>query len=352
MSFDPEAATEKVLAGVVVPSTNGQDAPEQPLALSERIRHGLLSTSAVKELTPSPALVDGVLFMNSLAMLYGPSGIGKSFLAVDIALHVAHGNWWRGRPVTGGPVLYVAAEGAAGLGLRIKAWETHHRTHHETHPVEWLPWAVNIHDPAWAAALADVVAERKPVLVVLDTFARCAVGAEENSARDVGVIVAHLDAIRRAGGCCVLIVHHTGKDGGAGARGSTALKGAMDTEIELTGESARFTMRNTKQKDAAEASPMHLGLVAVEGTHSVVIDRAQPLDPDDLSAGVAATLDALVAVDVPEGVPASVWKGAVDAPERSFYRHRKGLIEQGLVANVGTDARPRYRPMSPAVSTS
>ncbi len=310
----------------------------------ERLRAALLTTEQVKALPPPEYLVEGWLVRDSLAMNYGPSGVGKSFVVADIALHVSRGAYWQHKRVQGGPVVYVVAEGASGFGMRVGAWEQHNRMPEEVHPMHWLPQAVNIADPTWAQALATVCAELEPVLVVIDTFARCTVGAEENSARDVGLIIDNLDRIRRATGACVLLVHHSGKDAERGSRGSSALRGAMDTELELSGDSEHMVLKVTKQKDGPEALPLHLGLVPVAGTTSVAIGEPREITPDRLPAGVSETLQALDDIDVPGGVSATAWEESATAGKRTFFRHRKGLVEQGLVVNVGTDKTPRYRP--------
>src|SRR5262249_7475506 len=67
-------------------------------------------------------LVDRLLVAGSLGLLYGPPAAGKSLLALDWACSIATGEPWLGRPVRPGPVLYVAAEGSAGLGVRVAAW--------------------------------------------------------------------------------------------------------------------------------------------------------------------------------------------------------------------------------------
>lgn len=324
-------------------------APDTP---AERIRSSLLNSKQVKGLEPPVALVDGLLFSDSLAMLFGASGVGKSFLAIDVVLHVASGSWWQRKEVQQGPVLYVVAEGAAGFGKRLDAWERRHQLTTDALPVSWLPWAVNLADTGWTAALAEVTAEIKPVLVVIDTFARCAIGAEENSARDVGRVIAHLDIVRRAATSCVWLIHHSGKNPDAGARGSSALRGAMDTELEVVGDSRNFLLHVRKQKDAPEANPLQLRLRSVTGSTSVAIERAPRGAEAELPAAATATLDALVAVDVPGGVSANVWRLSAGLPERTFYRHRKGLLDQGHVINIGTDGQPRYRPSSEATQIS
>ena len=62
--------------------------------------------------------------------------------------------------------LYVIAEGSPGASLRATAWETHHGTESG---VIWHPAAISIFDPLWASALAEVVGELQPALVVIDS---------------------------------------------------------------------------------------------------------------------------------------------------------------------------------------
>ena len=56
-------------------------------------------------------LVKGILGHGMMALLYGESGAGKSFIAISLALHVALGREWCGRKVKQGFVVYLASEG-------------------------------------------------------------------------------------------------------------------------------------------------------------------------------------------------------------------------------------------------
>lgn len=329
--------------GEYSPPGDADEWDDAPPSFADRVRAKVVNTAQLRALPPPQPLIRGLLNLDSLAMLYGPSGAGKSFVAIDLAMTIRSGRqWWFSHEVTTGDVLYVAAEGTPGASLRTTAWETHHGIES---PVLWHPGAVSVFDPAWAGGLAEYVGDIKPMLVVIDTFARSLVGADENSTRDVGLAVEHLDMIRRAAGSCVLIVHHAGKDVSKGARGASALKAAMDTEIEVIGSESRLTVKNTKQKDAAEDMPLHLKLTPVAGTESVVLEYGGTVDDtDELPAAAFETLASLREIDMPEGVPASAWKATVSATERTFYRHRSGLLAHGHVVNVGTEKQPRYRP--------
>ena len=52
-------------------------------------------------------------------LLFGESETLKSFLAVDIGLHVAAGREWCGQPVKQGPVFYINGEGRGGFNRRV-----------------------------------------------------------------------------------------------------------------------------------------------------------------------------------------------------------------------------------------
>jgi len=323
--------------------TASNGTPQEGPSKVDVIRSKLMSTSDLRTIPPPEPLIDGWLYLDSVAMLYGPSGVGKSFIAIDFAMTVgSQRQWWNSNAVTNGTVLYVIAEGAAGVGMRTHAWETHHD---QTGAVTWLPHAVNIYDAGWADALAEVITELRPRLVVIDTFARSIVGADENSARDIGQAVANLDRLRLAAGSCVLIVHHSGKDINNGGRGSSALKGALDTEIELTGDSTRMRLKNSKQKNAVEAAVQWFKLVGCEQS-AVVVQAGAETGDDELSEGALATLELLDSIQLDGGVSPAIWREtAVEAgiPKPSFYRHVKRLVVSQFVENVGTDKRPAYR---------
>src|SRR5947209_2819298 len=67
--------------------------------------------SEMPEYQPLPWLIEGLLPASSLAVLAGGSGVGKSFIALDIACSIASGIDWHGRSVMQGDVVYVAGEG-------------------------------------------------------------------------------------------------------------------------------------------------------------------------------------------------------------------------------------------------
>jgi hypothetical protein len=77
-------------------------------------------------LPPIEYLIESVLPARSLSILYGPWDVGKTFLAIDWACSIDHGAEWAGRACRRATVLYIAAEGAEGMAVRLKAWGHEH----------------------------------------------------------------------------------------------------------------------------------------------------------------------------------------------------------------------------------
>lgn len=86
----------------------------------------MIPMSRVKPVLRSRYLVKGWLDRGAMSVVYGESNVGKTFLALDLATHVAAGLDWHGHRVpTGekwaGPVLYIASEGGTGIRNRLDA---------------------------------------------------------------------------------------------------------------------------------------------------------------------------------------------------------------------------------------
>jgi len=221
------------------------------------------------ELLAAPArikwLVAGILPAGSVAMLFGESGAGKSFLALDLALSVATGQSWHSQRVKAGPVWYLAGEGFNGLRLRVRAWRKVHGGDLGRFRVTTgaIPF-----DSEGAAQLSQEIAEAQaaqdlPRLVVVDTLARHLVG-DENSQKDAAQFVRLCGEIAAATGAAILVVHHSGHIAKERARGSSALRAAVDVEMALAGHPGGFDLRFTKVKDGKTPPVMAFTLKEVE----------------------------------------------------------------------------------------
>lgn len=201
-------------------------------------------------------LVEGVVGKAAMAVLYGDSNSGKTFLAIDLCAAIAQGAEWLGRHTERGVVLYLATESPASVKMRLRAYQRHHRVQ--------LDWFYVVASPvSLFNAQADMDAVMETVhrveqetgqhvsLIVGDTLARLSAGANENSGEDMGVVLQNCDRIRDASGATFLLIHHTGKDAAKGMRGWSGMRAHIDTEIEVTADEAtgQRCAEITKQRD-------------------------------------------------------------------------------------------------------
>ena len=275
----------------VEPLTEAPQVSEGEVVAEEQAieRYKMMRRDAVFAMPPVEFLVDGLITDTGFTMMYGAPGTGKSFIAIDIALSVAHGQAWQGQGVKQGPVLYIAGEGIGGFGKRWKAWERHHGKVDEP-DLYLLPTAVNFREPEDIARLVATIGDiDQPFsLVIVDTVARAIAGAEENSSTDMGLFVAACDEIKALTGGALLAVHHAGKDANRGARGSTALLGAVDTSLMVGKSEDIVVLRTEKMKDAEPLDDINLRMVTVAATiseTSVVLERTDEPAPKKKAAG-------------------------------------------------------------------
>lgn len=226
----------------------------------------LLSLQQLMELRRPEYLVDGVMPSRGLVILFGSSGVGKSFLMVDLACCVSTGRNWQERKAIAGSVIYVAAEGAHGYRSRISAWAGGRVSADSQLHSNFYVWKgpVDLFEPGEVGSFLEEVEGIEGLrLVVVDTLARCMTG-EENSATDMGAVVRGADRIREATGATVVLVHHTGKDEQQGGRGSSALPGAADTVIQIKRSGNGIKLVCEKQKEDEPFKDIHLAFEPVE----------------------------------------------------------------------------------------
>ncbi len=134
----------------------------------------LYSLQEVLDLPPIEWLIDGVIPSGGQVVLFGPSGEGKSFVALDMAFSVATGRPWHGHAVKRHPVIYVVAEGGHGTGQRLVAWMREHDVEQE----DGIFFVINAVQLTKEESITDllqqiVAVNTRPALIVIDTLARC-----------------------------------------------------------------------------------------------------------------------------------------------------------------------------------
>lgn len=269
-------------AGSLPLSTDGATPPEYDG------KFPLYRASEIAARPPGKWWIKGVIPEARIGAIFGASGSGKSFFILDLICHLALGWDWRGLRTRKGRVLYVAAEGGAGVGKRLKAWAQHHGISVDDLDITVLLVAPNI---MLREDIEELVVAIKAAggfeHIVLDTYAQVTPGANENAAEDMGLALAHCNAIAEATDGQITLVHHSGKDASKGARGWSGINAALDYSHEVTRdeETNYREMRVAKMKDGEDGQRFGFKLETVvvgydddmdEITSCVVVDADAP----------------------------------------------------------------------------
>lgn len=225
---------------------------EEPLEQDEvvRARFKFWSCSELQQRKPIEWRVKHVLPKTGLAAVYGASGSGKTFLVLDLLARISLGRDFFGHKAVPCPIVYACLEGLAGISNRVKAWEEKHQT---TLPSDFRIMADQLslaNQDAEQFALAVNTNGLGGGVIVIDTLNQSAPTADENSSKDMGIIIQNAQTIQRLTNSLVILVHHTGKDKSRGLRGHSSLIAALDSAIEVKVGSLTREWALTKAKDA------------------------------------------------------------------------------------------------------
>jgi hypothetical protein len=318
---------------------------EQPAAAAPAFR---LLDDAEIEAEPDPEWrVEDVLPADALAVLYGPSEGGKSFLALDWALSLASGRASLGHAVRQGPVVYVAAEGWSGIKRRVRAWKDARGVSGRV-GVYFFSGNVNLMERGDVGRLLLAIRAKvggDPGFIVFDTLNQSMPGGDENASKDMGLAIGTAQELRRTTGATVLLVHHCRRQDEQ-ERGHGSLRNAADTMLSLAvGDDDVRVLTCTKQRNAGYFEPIRFNLVQ-QGDSLVVVDppiggSGQALTKSQEQA--LAVLRDLATDDV--GVPYSRWEKVSGLKERTFAVAAKGLTDAGRVTKNGRGRSTRYSPL-------
>jgi len=257
---------------------------------------------------PTKYIVDGLLEHQGLVSVIGDSGVGKSAVVLDMAAAIVAGKAWQGRATIQCPVLYVAGEGVSGAVDRLHAWEQAHNCYVLEDQFYLVEEAVLFggRPDAWAF-LAREVRRLGVGLVIFDTLARMSSGLDENSATDMGDAIAIFDRLRRTTNAGVLYVHHTTR-GTSHGRGTTALRGALDSEVLVTDTLETGEPFAVNEKGA----PVDSDGNPYPGKPLTVMVTKQKNGPDDTFTHVCLTRaeDSMVVTDVEGNVEPPIFQDA------------------------------------------
>jgi hypothetical protein len=335
---DWEASFKSRIAGDE--STNGQAHGDTGRSVPNRFAAHLHTLDSLRLLPRPEPIIEGVLYADTLTVAHGPPKSFKSFVLMDMALSIATGTWWHGQPVHQRTVVYVVAEGQATTADRVDAWRLARNVRGVEH-LHLLPMPVNLFNLAHVGQFIEAVRDLHPGVVFFDTLARCTAGADENSAKDMGIIIEQLDHVRSAlGGAAIGVAHHDNRSG-SNMRGSSALDGAADVSLTIAKDANIITAKVEFAKHFADGA--HWRWSPVPHGESIALGRPRGGDDAVTESGIGI-LEALAKFDPTRGATNTQWQKAAagEVSERSYYRLRDGLVAQKLVAVTGPEKGARY----------
>lgn len=214
---------------------------------------GLQSLSIVElRNRPEPAwIIPGILPEAEFGVIYGKHRAGKTFAACDIALSIALGRPWNGRPVRQGGVYYIAAEDNRGVGMRFGSGLD--LSGSQDAPLRTLPVAPRFTDKETQKAVLEELMLYSPLSVVfVDTMASVLPGVDENASKEMTEVIDYCKLISRKTKALVMMVHHEPKTEGRGMRGSSAVPGGADVIWHVGREEGVHALTIEKLKNSQD----------------------------------------------------------------------------------------------------
>jgi len=207
----------------------------------------------------------GIVCRGETSVLYGPSNCGKSALVCHLGHCIITGTPFFSANVTKGAVIHVCAEAPKSVQERAHAY--HDDKTAAPYFIRKAGVDLSSKDEVErflveVKGLSDT-SPNEVVLVVFDTLARSIGVLDENCSSSMTHIAEIAEYIAAELNAHVMLVHHTGKDAERGGRGSSALRGAVFTELSLKPDGKLVVLSQEKQRTMPKSLSVQFGTVPV-----------------------------------------------------------------------------------------
>jgi hypothetical protein len=236
-----------------------------------------------------PALVKDLIPQTGQGLASGQWGAGKTFAVIDLSACVMTGTPFAGREVCRrGGVLFIAAEGASEIPIRIQGVVDHKLRPNPSLatevdinnlPFAWIEECPSLKEDASFERLVGIVlvtaAQMKErfnvdlALIIIDTLSASADFSDANDAAEGQRIMNRLNTLSRRTGAFVLAVDHFGKSVEGGTRGTSAKEAAADVVLALLADrdvagnvtNTRLAVRKLRGGATGAETPFELKVV-------------------------------------------------------------------------------------------
>jgi hypothetical protein len=241
---------------------------------------------------PTPFAIESLLGEAAIAAIQGPPKVGKTWVALELALALVTGCEAFGTfaiPTRGPVILILEESGEQALRRRLDRLARGHALDAEAFDGLYVAAnrRVRLNDPTWQKNLIAAAQKIRPRAIFLDPLVRLkGSSVEENSQREVGPVLEYLRDLRDASEAAVAFVHHTGH-AGTHLRGTLDLEAFWESKITISRENGISAL--TAEHREAEAAPEFRYRLAFDGaTESLRLDPDRRVD--ELREQVAAFL--------------------------------------------------------------
>lgn len=235
----------------------------------------VLSLDGIADLSPAKYVIDGWLPEGFFSDFFGEPGAKKTFLILDMLLHICAGLPWHGHSVTRGAALLFEGEGLEQLQARAEAWQEYH-DRPQLEPFGALSSPLDMTTPEGVARAVRTVRDweakhnTKVVCVAFDPLVEYMNGEENGEGMELAT--RGLRALARYLGIAVVVGAHTNASGER-ARGGDQLRMRSGAHVRV--EALRNDRVGVVQEKQKNGERLALQLLPVSAVGSIVLQTLE-----------------------------------------------------------------------------
>jgi hypothetical protein len=324
-------------------------AKEQTKAASQPLRIDISQLCDVRTRAAERVefLVHRVIVKDTITLITGPPGSGKTTVTLWMADAVAHGREILGGTCEQHPVLYMTREMPVALAADM-ARRFQIDNGPDTNLFMWGPWNDQLPPEPAATCILEWVSlcEVPPLIIVDPVIAFLPPGASENDSVEIRGFFEQGRTLLRAGAAGVIYLHHTGKsETSQDFRGSSDFRAAIDLGYKVTNSSDnlldRLHVKLWRPRFGIERNEFVLRYSEINGRASFVSDERPAAVRESISDQLTKLLAANPGLTVKEFEKAAMAKGLTQASARRFLDI--GVEAGKIIRERGTHNRMFHR---------